>query len=71
VLFDPEWRLSAISPRFHFADHDIEICTGLVRRGSELIASFGINDRIAALAVVDECEVLAILGDPATLLAAH
>jgi hypothetical protein len=61
VLFDPEWRLSAVSPRFHFADHDIEICAGLAKRGSELIASFGINDRFAALAVMDESEVLASL----------
>jgi tetratricopeptide (TPR) repeat protein len=69
VLFDPEWRLSAVSPRFHFADHDIEICTGLAKRGSELIASFGINDRIAALAVMDEAEVLASLGGLESLLA--
>jgi tetratricopeptide (TPR) repeat protein len=70
ILFDSEWRLSAVSPRFHFADHDIEICAGLARRGSELIASFGINDRTAALAVMEEREVLASLTDVGSLLAA-
>ena len=69
VMFDPEWRLSAVSPRFHFSDHDIEICAGLARRGSELVASFGINDRIAALAVMDEGEVLASLVNPESMRA--
>jgi tetratricopeptide (TPR) repeat protein len=61
VLLDPSWRLIGASPRFHFADHDVEICAGLARRGDELIASFGVGDRAAALAVMAESEVLASL----------
>lgn len=63
VRFDPSWRLTGISPRFHFADQDVEICAGLARRGGELVASFGVGDHSAALAVMDEGEVLATLED--------
>lgn len=63
VRFDPSWRLDAVSPRFHFTDNDVEICTGLARQGRELVASFGVGDRAAALAVMGEGEVLASLGD--------
>ncbi len=63
VLLDPDWRLIGISPRFHFADDDIEICAGLARRGDELIASFGVHDRFAGLAVMKETEVVATLVD--------
>lgn len=58
VRFGPSWILEAASPRFHFADHDVEICAGLARRGDQLIASFGVGDHSAAIAAMDESEVL-------------
>ena len=61
VRFDSKWRLDAVSPRFHFTDNDVEICIGLARRGSELVASFGVGDHTAALALMDQAEVLASL----------
>ena len=61
VRFDSAWVLDAASPRFHFADQDVEICTGLARRGTELIASFGVGDHSAAIAVMNEAEVIATL----------
>jgi tetratricopeptide (TPR) repeat protein len=69
VRFDPDWRLEAVSPRFHFTDNDVEMCIGLARRGDELVASFGIDDHTAALALLDEAEVLGTLQDADAALA--
>ncbi|MDQ2675405.1 MAG: hypothetical protein M3Y34_01230, partial [Actinomycetota bacterium] len=67
VKFDAAWRLVDASRRFHFTDRDVEICVGLARRGRELIASFGVDDAAAALAVMDLDEVVASLEPAADL----
>lgn len=56
-------RLVAQSPPFTFAGEPIEYCAGLAHGGDgRLVLSFGVWDRVAALATVDAAEVLATLG---------
>jgi hypothetical protein len=43
---------SGISAPFAFVHDGIEFCAGLARRGSDLLLSFGVEDRCAAVAVV-------------------
>jgi glycosyltransferase involved in cell wall biosynthesis len=55
-------RLVAQSPPFTFAGEPIEYCAGLAHGGDgRLVLSFGVWDRVAALATVDGAEVLAAL----------
>ncbi len=61
ILFDDRWQLTAATGRFHFTDNDVEICTGMAKRGDQLILSFGIGDFAAALAVCGEAEIIARL----------
>lgn len=58
VLIDDELTVAALSPLFSFTGSDVEYCSGLAVRGPELVMSFGIEDRVAALAVTDRDEVL-------------
>jgi predicted GH43/DUF377 family glycosyl hydrolase len=71
VKLNDEWVLEAASPRFHFTDHDVEICAGLARQGETLVASFGVGDHSAAIAVMDEAEVKAALRPLGGLRAAN
>jgi glycosyltransferase involved in cell wall biosynthesis len=61
VLIDEYLRLSAASPRFTFTGGDIEFCAGMARRGSDLVLSFGVGDRVAMLAVMGEEAALGML----------
>jgi hypothetical protein len=63
VLLDDALRLSALSEPFYFTRRTVEFCAGLARdpdRGV-LVASFGVDDRRACLAFLDEARVLASL----------
>jgi len=50
VRLDARFNMTGISRRFYFQRPGVEFCAGLVRRGSELIASYGVQDRSAWLA---------------------
>jgi tetratricopeptide (TPR) repeat protein len=58
---DDELQLTALSPRFRFAEENLEFCAGLARREHELILSFGVGDAHAGLAVCPERELLELL----------
>jgi tetratricopeptide (TPR) repeat protein len=61
VLIDDYLRLSAASPRFTFTGGDVEFCAGMARHGSDLVLSFGVEDRVAMLAVIGEEAALGLL----------
>lgn len=61
VLIDHELRPAAASPRFSFTGNAIELCAGLARRDDELVFTFGVADRAAALGVCAEDEALTTL----------
>jgi predicted GH43/DUF377 family glycosyl hydrolase len=61
ILFDDNYRLVAMTPRFHFLSPELEFCAGLARRDGELLVTFGVGDRGAMLAVLDEGRALAML----------
>lgn len=56
-----DFAISRLSPPFIFRERGVEFAAGLARRGEELIASFGVEDRDAYLATVRLDEVLALL----------
>jgi hypothetical protein len=63
LKFDEGLSILGWSPPFVFRHHGIEFCAGLARdpdRGV-LVASFGVDDRRACLAFLDEARVLASL----------
>ena len=62
VLLDEYSELSAVSSRFTFMGGDVEYCAGMSRRGTDLILSFGFEDRVAMLALIDEDAALGTLG---------
>jgi len=64
LLLDSTFTLAGVSPPFHFSGAEVEYCCGAAPRGSELILSFGIEDRAAALAVMELDEVLDLLEPP-------
>lgn len=61
VALDDDLRITGISDPFYFALRTIEFVAGLARDGDRLVASFGIDDRRACLAWLDEARVLASL----------
>jgi hypothetical protein len=61
VLLDAKHRISQCTPQFVFLYRGVEFAAGLARRGDELIASFGVNDREAYLAVTKSDEVRRLL----------
>lgn len=63
VRMDARFRLTGISRRFFFQRPGVEFCPGLVRRGSELIVSYGMQDRTVWLANLPVRAVIAML-DP-------
>lgn len=64
VWFDPEWRLSRLSPPFLLQERGIEFAGGLAQRGDDLVISYGVWDRDAWLATVPIAEVLPLLAPP-------
>lgn len=68
VHFDPDWKLEGVTPRFHLTGNDVEMCTGLARRGEELVFTFGVGDRAAALGVCLEQEILDLVEPVARVL---
>jgi hypothetical protein len=58
---DAEFAVRALSEPFGFSGAAVEFCAGLARLGSDLCLSFGILDARAAIAMVDEREVLSRL----------
>jgi predicted GH43/DUF377 family glycosyl hydrolase len=61
LLMDRQLRPSGISPRFSFVGSEIEFCAGAALAGDNLVMSFGVGDRVAALSLVPLPEVLSII----------
>jgi glycosyltransferase involved in cell wall biosynthesis len=57
VRLNKKFTVTVISPAFVFAHYGIEFAAGLVRDGSKLVLSFGIEDREAWIMRVDVEEV--------------
>lgn len=53
VKFGPDFRVIAVSDPYYFTRVGIEFCAGLARDGDRLVASFGVNDASAHLALFD------------------
>lgn len=67
VVFDEEadWQIVKVSPPFSFRERRaIEFAAGLARTGDELVASFGVRDEEAWLAVTSLTKVLEMLHAP-------
>jgi hypothetical protein len=64
ILFGGDYEITGVSAPFCFASPDVEFCAGLARRDGELLLTFGIGERGACVAVVDERAVLALLREP-------
>ncbi len=60
IRLDDHLRLTSASPRFTFTGADRERCSGLARRGADLVLSFGLGDA-AGVALVSEKEALSLL----------
>lgn len=61
ALLDSDLRLSALSPRFTFADERLEFCAGLAPHGDDLVISFGVADSHAGLATISQHDILALM----------
>jgi glycosyltransferase involved in cell wall biosynthesis len=61
ILLDDDFRVAARTPGFHFVSDGVEFCAGLARRGTDLLMTFGVEDRAAGIVVVEEDEVLGLL----------
>ncbi len=57
VAFDDDVRPVAATPWWSFEGDDVEFAAGLARRGSDLVVSYGLHDRAAALAVIPAAEL--------------
>lgn len=66
VKLDREMRIVAVTDPFYFARVGIEFCAGLARDGSELVASFGVNDESAHIALFEPARINLML-KPVTL----
>ena len=53
VLLSEELVLVAMTEPFYFEQRGVEFCAGLARVGSRLVASYGVGDARARLAVVE------------------
>ncbi len=60
VRLDNRFRVTGVSPSWVFAHHGVEFCAGLTREGSELVLSYGIEDREAWITRVAAEEVEAM-----------
>jgi tetratricopeptide (TPR) repeat protein len=63
LLMNRQLKPAGISPAFSFAHSGIEFCAGAALAGDDIVMSFGIGDRIAALAIAPVAEMLSII-DP-------
>jgi glycosyltransferase involved in cell wall biosynthesis len=61
VRFDQDFRIVAMSDPFFFSTVGIEFCAGLARDGEKLVASFGVNDASAHLALFESTIVSRLL----------
>ena len=61
VYFDHNYQLQKVSQPFVFFDKQIEFAAGLVLNGGKVIVSFGVLDREAWVASIDEHEVRDLL----------
>ena len=61
VRLNAEFQVTAVSDPFYFCRVGIEFCAGLARDGDKLVASFGVNDASAHLALFDPARVDASL----------
>ncbi len=61
MLLDDEFRMTHLTRPFTFLAPGIEFCAGIARRGDELVASFGVEDREAHLVRTSLADVLALL----------
>jgi hypothetical protein len=57
VKFDRDMRAAAVSDPFYFTKIGIEFCAGLARDGDRLMATFGVNDESAHIAMFDPANV--------------
>jgi glycosyltransferase involved in cell wall biosynthesis len=57
VKFDRHFQVKAVSDPFYFTRVGIEFCAGLALDGGRLVASFGVNDASAHLALLDPVRV--------------
>jgi tetratricopeptide (TPR) repeat protein len=62
VRFDESYRIASVSDAWYLEKIGIEFCCGMARRGSDLILSFGIDDRRAVFAVLAEADALRLAG---------
>jgi len=61
VQFDQDYRLQMVSRPFVFFDKQIEFAAGLARHAGKVIVSFGVLDREAWVASIDEHELRELL----------
>jgi hypothetical protein len=61
VLMRHDFEISHVSPQFFFCGRQLEFCAGLARRGTLLVASFGVRDAQAYVATMELGEVLSAL----------
>ncbi|MCA9862314.1 MAG: hypothetical protein KC432_04810 [Thermomicrobiales bacterium] len=61
VWFDADWRLRRISPGFYLRERGIEFVAGLAQDGSDLLLTFGVQDREAWLGRLALTDVMRML----------
>ena len=57
IRLNAAFEILVVSEPFYFAERGIEFCAGLARDGDRLVASFGVNDESAHLAVFDAAAI--------------
>jgi predicted GH43/DUF377 family glycosyl hydrolase len=60
VRLDERFNVKAVSPAWVFNHHSIEFCAGMVQDDTQLVLSYGIEDREAWIMQVDVTEVEAM-----------
>ncbi len=61
VVMTREFRPAGLSEPFSFTHDGIEFCAGAARAAGDLVLSFGLNDRVAALAVAPLDQLLSLV----------
>ena len=64
VLIDDDHRLAGLSRPFTFTGNAIELCAGLASRGNDLVLTFGVGDRAAAIGICDCDQAMGLLDSP-------
>jgi len=62
VYYDAEWNVLASSREFFFERASIEFCAGVARHRDGIVMSYGVEDRVARLAVISWSDLWAMLG---------